>query len=330
MKFELIKARIRTLPEVAAWPQMVDVVERAVHREGRSIWDYPFAASLAVGGTEEAALPGGAAVFCAMASIHLVDDILDEDPEGDYRRLGTGPAANLALAFQAAAHRVLDSPTLPIVTAETRAALQESLAGMALATAFGQNLDTRPLRSEEEYWQVLEAKTPPLFGMALYVGALLGGAPQGVAESLQRLGHVMGRFIQVSDDLSDALKTPAGADWRRRFHNLPILYAMTAEHPERDEFLHLATRAGNPAALAAAQKILLRSGAVSYCALKLIELSQQARQLLGSLPLADPGPVARLLEHQIKPLRQLFESMGVDEPAALTVEWAPEWALECG
>ena len=319
MRFEQIKARVRAIAEVSAWPQMVDLVERAVHREGQSLWEYPFAACLAVGGTEEAALPGAAAVFCALTSIHLVDDMLDEEPDGDYRRLGAGPVANLALAFQAVAHRVLDDGA---AGAERRAALQASLAGMALATAFGQNLDTRPLRSEEEYWQVLEAKTPPLFGMALYVGALLGGAPEAVAEPIRRLGHVMGRFIQVSDDLADALKTPASADWRRRFHNLPILYAMTAEHPERDEFLHLATRAGNPAALAAAQKILLRSGAVSYCTLKLIELSQQARQLLSHIPLADPQPLERLLEHQMRPLRHLLESVGAGEPEVL--------ALECG
>lgn len=322
MKFELIKARVRAIPEVSAWPQMVDLVERAVHREGQSLWDYPFAASLAVGGTEEAALPGAAAVFCALTSIHLVDDMLDEETDGDYRHLGAGPVANLALAFQAAAHRVLDDAVPGGIGAEKRAALQASLAGMALATAFGQNLDTRPLRSEEEYWQVLEAKTPPLFGFALSVGARLGGAPDAIAEPMRHLGYVMGRFIQVSDDLADALKTPAGADWRRRFHNLPILYAMTAEHPERDEFLHLATRAGNPAALAAAQKILLRSGAVSYCTLKLIELSQQARHLLGRIPLADPRPVERLLEVQMRPLRHLLESVGAGEPEIL--------ALECG
>lgn len=322
MKFEQIKARVRAIAEISAWPQMVDLVERAVHREGHSLWDYPFAASLAVGGTEEDALPGAAAVFCALTSIHLVDDMLDEEPDGDYRHLGEGPTANLALAFQAAAHRVLDAAAPGAAGAETRAALQSSLAGMALATAFGQNLDTRPLRSEEEYWQVLEAKTPPLFGLALSVGARLGGASAEIADAMRHLGHVMGRFIQVSDDLADALKTPASADWRRRFHNLPILYAMTAEHPERDEFLHLATRAGNPAALAAAQKILLRSGAVSYCALKLIELSQEARQRLARIPLADPRPLERLLEHQMRPLRSLLESVDAGEPEIL--------ALECG
>lgn len=317
MRFERIKAGVRALPEVAAWPEMIDLVERAIHREWRSIWEYPVAASLAVGGTDEAALPGAAAVFCALSSIHLVDDMLDDEPDGDFRRMGPGPAANLALAFQAAAHRLLDDAATP---AEVRADVQASLAGMALATAFGQNLDARPFRTEEEYWRVLEARTPPLFGAALYIGARLGGAPAAVARGLEELGHVMGRFIQVSDDLADALKAPAGADWQRRSHNLPILYAMTADHPEQEEFLHLSTRTADPAALAAAQRILLRCGAVSYCALRMLDFTRTARERLGRLPLADPEPIARLLDLQGRPLRQLLESAGLEEPAMLVFE----------
>jgi geranylgeranyl pyrophosphate synthase len=317
MRFEPIQARIHALPEVGRWPQMAELIEHAVPREGQSIWEYPVAAALAVGGSAEAALPGAAAVFCALASIHLVDDMLDDDPQGDFRHLGAGAAANLALAFQAAAHLLLDDPG---IAPQVRAANQASLAGMALATAFGQNLDTQPLSSEEDYWRVMEAKTTPLFGAALQIGARLGGAPEPVADELGRLGHAMGRFIQVSDDLTDALQAPASADWRRRSHNLTMLYAMTAEHPEREEFSHLATRAGNPAALAAAQKILLRCGAVSYCTLKLMEFSRQAYERLERVPLADPKPIARLLAFQMKPLRQLFESIGVEDPAALVLD----------
>ncbi|HYG65259.1 MAG TPA: polyprenyl synthetase family protein [Thermoanaerobaculia bacterium] len=316
MRIERIKTGVRSLPEVAAWPQMTDLVDRAVHREWRSVWEYPVAACLAVGGEEEAAAPAAAAVFCSMTSIHLVDDMLDEDPQGDYRRLGSGIAANLALAFQAAAHRLLDDPG---VAPAIRAALQAKLGGMALATAFGQNLDARHLSSEEEYWRVLEAKTPPLIGAALHMGALLGGATAETAEGLEEIGRIMGRFIQVSDDLSDALKAPAGADWQRRSHNLALLYAMTAEHAERSEFLHLSTRAAEPAALAAAQTILVRCGAVSYCTLRMLEFSHAARERLSRLQLADRKPIERLLEIQAKPLAHLLESVGMAEPA-LTFE----------
>ena len=85
--------------------------------------------------------------------------------------------------------------------------------------------------------------------------------------------------------------------WRRRpgrlgppFDNLPILYAMTADHPLREMFLDLSARSDDPEALAEAQKILIRSGAVSYCAFKMIELSQEAREPSRVSRCATPDP----------------------------------------
>jgi hypothetical protein len=97
--FEAIKERVRAVSEISAWPQMLRLMERVGHRESASVWDYPAAACQAVGGDAWAGLPGAAAVFCSLISIHLVDDILDEDPKGDYHKIGAGRAANLGLAF---------------------------------------------------------------------------------------------------------------------------------------------------------------------------------------------------------------------------------------
>ncbi|HZF09835.1 MAG TPA: polyprenyl synthetase family protein [Thermoanaerobaculia bacterium] len=316
MQFEEMKARIRSLHEVAAWPEMLELIERVGYRESLSVWDYPRIACTAVGGDAAMALPAAAAIFCSLISIHLVDDMLDLDPRGDYRRLGEGRIANLALAFQAAGHRLLDDSDLP---ASTRSALQATLARMALGTAFGQGLDACEVTGEEEYWRVVGEKTPPLFGAAFRMGAQIAGAPEAVAEGLDRLGCILGRLVQVSDDLSDALQAPAGADWQRRSNNLPILYAMTAEHPDRERFLALSGRVEEPEALAAAQKILLSSGAVSFCAFKMFEFSKEAQSLFQRLPLASPEPVALLLETHLTPLHRMLASVGVEEPAALAL-----------
>jgi geranylgeranyl diphosphate synthase type I len=316
LRFEHLKARIRALPQVASWPQMLELVDRAVHRDLQSVWEFPLVACRAVGGTAEAALAGAAAVFCSLTSIHLVDDMLDDDPRGDFRRFGAGPTANLALAFQAAGHCLLDEPGFsPAVRAELHACLGR----MSLATASGQHLDSREVGSEEEYWQVVGAKTPPLFGAALRLGALLGGAPPGTVLDLERLGTVLGHFVQVGDDLADALGTPAGADWQRRSNNLPILYAMTADHPAREEFLTLSAASHDPEALAAAQRLLLRSGAVSYCAWKMIERSREAHAILAGIPLRDPEPLAQLLAGHLRPLDHLLSSVGLEEPLASTL-----------
>lgn len=315
MKFEEMKSRVRELPGVAGWPQMLALVERPIPHE-TSVWEYPAAACRAVGGPEGAALPAAAAVFCSVISIHLVDDMLDEDPKGDHNFFGAGPVSNLALAFQAVGHLLLDAPEVPC---ELRPVLQASFAGMSLATCFGQGLDARELRSEEEYWQVVESKTPPLFSEALRMGALLGGASAGTADQLARLGRILGRMIQVSDDVTDALDSPARSDWKRRANNLPLLYAMTAPHPERAEFLRLSTCVEDPEVLAAAQKILFRSGAVSYCTFKLLELSRQAQDLFAAIPLAEPEPIVHLIDLHLAPLHRLLEQVGIEEPAALAL-----------
>jgi geranylgeranyl diphosphate synthase, type I len=316
MNFEAMRQQVRELREISRWPQALELIDRTVHRESISVWEYPVAACRAVGGSEGDALPAAAAVFCSVISIHLVDDILDDDPRGDYRRMGTGPVANLALAFQAAGHLLLDQTA---VKPEVRCALQASFAAMSLATCYGQGLDSQEVTTEEEYWRVVGNKTPPLFGEALRMGALLGGATPDTAELLARVGRALGLFIQVNDDMADAMVVPACADWQRRHNNLPILFALTADHAEREEFVRLSAQSGDAAALAAAQKILLRSGAISFCALRLIEFSREIRELLGSVSLKDPAPVARIIDLHMKPLHRLLEKVGVEEPAALVV-----------
>ncbi len=151
------------------------------------------------------------------------------------------------------------------------------------------------------------------------MGALLGGAGLETAELLAEVGRALGLFIQVNDDMADALAVPACADWQRRHNNLPILFALTADHAEREEFARLSAQANKPEALGTAQKILVRSGAISFCTLKLIEFSRQIQGLLGSISLHDPRPVERILDLHKKPLFHLLEKVGVEEPAALVV-----------
>ncbi len=317
MSVQRTKELILSLRPVAAWPQMAELVERLDPPGLSGVLDYPAAACEAVGGSPEAAVRGSAAILCSLISIHLVDDMLDEDPGGDYHRLGPGVTANLALAFQAASHQVVDEATL---SPQIRSALQATLSAMALATAHGQSLDARDLCDEEEYWKVVGAKTPPLFAAAAAVGALLGGAPLEVAERLSRLGGILGLGVQVSDDLLDALHSPAAADWNRRPNNLPILYAMTADHPEREAFLEFSAHAAEPEALAAAQEILVRSGALSYCVFKLLEILGEARALLEGIPLPSPERVLRLLDAQMQPLHRLFRAAGAADAEALLLQ----------
>ena len=311
---EEIRSLLTSIPEVSDWPEMARLVQRPTASHTKPCWEYVVSACRSVGGTEEQALPGAAAVFCLVYSMPLVDDLLDQDPRGLQHELGVGTTANLGLAFQAAASLLIERAEIPSARC---AALQASLAQIALATAFGQNLDLTDFKSENDYWKVVEAKTPPLFSGALYIGGLLGSATKENAEELHHLGFLLGKLIQISDDLKDALEKPAKPDWYRKWNNLPILYALTAEHSDRSRLTDLLTRISEPEALAAAQDILIRSGAVSFCTYHMIELHQRARECLRRILLQDHKPLEQLLEYHVRPLKSLFKSIGTDLPEEL-------------
>jgi geranylgeranyl pyrophosphate synthase len=312
---EDVIARVSSLPEVAAWPEMARLFELSVTNLSIK-WELPLIACRAAGSQELAATEGAAAVACVQLGLVLIDDMLDEDPRGVHHELGHAAVANLAWAFQAAAfHLVEEAP----VEAGRRAAMSACLARMALTSALGQNLDVQNLGSEEDYWKVVRTKSSPFFGASLYVGALLGQASTEVAEGLYDVGLLIGEIIQVYDDLVDSLESPAGPDWKQGRNNLAILYALTADHPERARLEALRTQVDDPEALKVAQQILIRCGAISYCVYHVTQRYQAARQLLDTISLADPRPLRELIGRYVKPLVALLEGIGSAIPPELGV-----------
>src|SRR5690242_15177545 len=232
MQADQIKNLIFALPEFSAWPEMAAIFERTHGTLSRE-WELPWLACQAVGGTLAEVLPGAAALACIQLSIVLVDDMLDDDPRGDYHHLGYGATANLALAYQAAAFSLVKAAP---VNAERRAGLTGWLAHIGLGTAFGQYHDAHNAGDEATYWQVVRGKSGPFYGAALALGALLGGASPEVIERLNELGILLGETSQIYDDLADALRSPARPDWQHGRNNLLILYALTATYPDRARF----------------------------------------------------------------------------------------------
>ncbi|MEK7785080.1 MAG: polyprenyl synthetase family protein, partial [Chloroflexota bacterium] len=147
------------MPEVATWPELASFLEEAEDKS-RLDWSLPIIACQAVGGEPAQAIPGSAAIVCMQVSIILVDDILDDDPRGHHLRVGAGPAANLALALQMLAFRAIEQA---VDNLERRTAVTASLTWLALATAFGQQLDAQNLKDEENYWRLVKAKSTPFY-----------------------------------------------------------------------------------------------------------------------------------------------------------------------
>jgi geranylgeranyl pyrophosphate synthase len=316
MNIEEIKTQVLGLPEVSAWPEMVAVFEDQVTRPNQ-IWEWPYRACRAVGADESLATPSSAALLCLCCSLLLVDDMLDEDPRGVHLRLGGGAAANISNAFQFAAFRMITG--MPI-DADRKGKLAARFAEMGLATVYGQELDSRNLPGEEDYWRVLRAKNFTYFGTGMYAGAVLGCASAEVEERLFQLGGLTGEAIQLHDDLKDAFETPANPDWKQNRNNLLFLYAQTADHPDRERFQTLRSETDDPEKLKAAQEILLRSGAASYGMYQLCQRYRAGLKILAETPLVDPKPLREVVTKYIRPLVSLLENVGIAVPPEIRVE----------
>ncbi|HET6445835.1 MAG TPA: polyprenyl synthetase family protein [candidate division Zixibacteria bacterium] len=307
---EDIKSLVQNLAEVTAWSDLADVFDRAGGAPHPD-WQLPILACQAAGGKATDAIPAAAAVACLQISIMLADDLLDEDPRGEHMRRGPGEAANLALAFQSAAFRLIDEAP---IESDQKAAAVSVLARAALATAFGQHFDNQSLPGEENYWAVVSAKSTPFYGTCYALGAILANASQEAVDGFHDFGVLIGEIIQIEDDLEDAFSKPANPDWYRQGNNLLIIYGLEAEYEQREEFLALLPEvvASKEAALLRAQELLIKSGAVSYAAYHLVQRYQNAWSLLETLALPAPAPIVKILNDYGKTLSELLALGGVD------------------
>jgi len=309
---------LSTLRTITTWQEMEEILRRSASARPRD-WRLPVITCQAVGGSAEKAIPASAALACAQISIILTDDMLDDDPRGEFRRLGHGRAANYALAFQAAGVEALLEGGAGL---KIRSDAVNVLNGMMARTAYGQELDVHNPSDETEYWRVVEHKSAPFYGCACHLGALFGGAERGVASGLKRLGEIYGEMIQIHDDLNDTMAVPANADWIQKRKPLPILFSLSVDHPDRGRFMELFQNINTESALQEAQGILIRCGAVSYCVDQLLCRHQEARGILGSIHLFQSDEVAELLDEIIAPVRKLFDALGIPDQV-FTVAEAP-------
>lgn len=301
----IIRDQILALPEMAMWPE-IEILFPAEGPVRKIDWLLPGIGAKAVGGRAEDTYPAMAAIACVQINIILVDDMLDEEPDGAHHTMGAGRTANLALALQAAAHLLIDRCPLP---ASRRAAAALALSQMSLATAAGQEMDVQNLAGEEAYWAIVQAKSTPFYGTSLQIGGILGGAPKETNQALYRIGELLGEAIQIFDDLEDAFQKPANPDWAQGRNNLVLLYGLTAGYPEKGRFLELKDKFHDPNCLAEAQEILIRCGALAYAAYQLAARHREIRSTMAQFSLPHPEELESLIFNQLRPFLTFLERL---------------------
>jgi geranylgeranyl pyrophosphate synthase len=312
--YDIILEQLVQRPVGQNWHQFRDIASRFAQQKPPA-WLLPLQACRAVGGKREDGLPAAAAIAGQQISLVLIDDLLDDDPGGQYGQVDAGTVANLAGAFQTAATQaIVAGPLSPQIKLAILACLNRMLA----TVAYGQHLDCQNPADEAGYWQVVQAKSAVFFGAAMAAGTLAGGAAQKTVARLEQLGSLYGEMIQIHDDLNDSLAQPAAPDWLLGRPSLPLLFAQTVNHPRRVEFNQLCPDVSDPAALATAQTILIRCGALSYCVACLLERHHQAQMILEEMRLPHPEEMANLLAGIIAPVQRLRRNLNVSPAFAAT------------
>lgn len=304
MYLEEIKNQLFQLDWLADLQELPDLIHKITDREGAS-WDYVFLACEAVGTDYREALPCAAANLCLLQSIHLVDDMLDNDPYGIHHRFGTGSTSNFAIALQALGL---------LVASKTRIGnqgiklIQDNLSEMMLRTSIGQQneFNHTSLVSEQKYWQHIRQKSPPLFSSGLYTGALAGGATKETADSIAALGLTLGQMIQIGDDLNDVFEDTVNPDWLKPNTNLALIYASLADYEEKGRLIYLIESISKSGHLQEAQQLLIKCGAYSYCLYHLFDLHKRSTQLINSLDIPFPEKLYSLVELLIRPAFEII------------------------
>lgn len=192
----------------------------------------------ATGAAPEVGVPGAVAVELVHNFSLLHDDLMDGDEQRRHRDTvwkvhGPAQAILVGDALFALAYDVL----LELGTAESaRAARRLTTASRSLIDGQAQDIsyEHRERVGVEECLEMEGNKTGALLACASSVGAVLGGADQHTADTLETYGYHLGLAFQAVDDLLGIWGDPAAtgkqtwSDLRQRKKSLPVVAALAA------------------------------------------------------------------------------------------------------
>ncbi|MER5598085.1 polyprenyl synthetase family protein [Streptomyces sp. NPDC002265] len=193
------------------------------------------------GAAPEVGVPGAVAVELVHNFSLLHDDLMDGDEQRRHRDTvwkvhGPAQAILVGDALFALANEVL----LELGTVEAgRATRRLTSASRALIDGQAQDIsyEHRDRVSVEECLEMEGNKTGALLACASSIGAVLGGADDRTADTLERYGYHLGLAFQAVDDLLGIWGDPEStgkqtwSDLRQRKKSLPVVAALAAGGP---------------------------------------------------------------------------------------------------
>ncbi len=152
-----------------------------------------------------------------------------------------------------------------------------------------------PRVTEEDYLEIIDAKTAELFSVCCRLGAGASAAARQLTAALGQYGRALGMAFQIIDDCLDL--TGDEAQVGKTLHTdldtgkltLPLIHVVRCEGPDAGELVFPAEGAASRAAIAEA---IARHDAIAYSRDTARRYAQQARTRLRALP---QTPVKRAL-----------------------------------
>ncbi len=146
--------------------------------------------------------------------------------------------------------------------------------------------------SEDDYMQVIKAKTAALFAAATEVSPVLAGKPASEREALREYGLKLGLAFQLVDDALDyggfesALGKSVGDDFREGKMTLPVIRAVKAADKTEAEFWHrvIVDHEQSDVDFETAVSYIRKAGALASTMDLAKEFSRDAADALGVFP----------------------------------------------
>jgi octaprenyl-diphosphate synthase len=124
--------------------------------------------------------------------------------------------------------------------------------------------------TEEEYFDIIDAKTAELTACCCRLGALFSGAPAEVVERLAHYGRYLGIAFQIADDVLDlvgeerATGKSLGTDLEQQKLTLPLIRLLGTVAPDQGDRLRQLLRAPGNHKRATILPYLTENGAITY------------------------------------------------------------------
>lgn len=144
--------------------------------------------------------------------------------------------------------------------------------------------------SEDDYYDLIRAKTASLMSAACAVGAMCGAARY--SEALTRFGESLGMAFQIADDLIDYTEQeettgkPTGLDLREHKVTLPLIAALREMAPANRSKVDKLFAGGEPrdGPIAEVMRMVADSGGLDYARVRGAGYAAKAQEALSGLP----------------------------------------------